>query len=160
MTGELSQKDLAQVLGLTTRQIRNLEEQGMPARAEGNRKLYPIPDAVRWYVQRQVDQAAEAAKPDAYEKARARDMEARAEQRELEVMEARGRVVPVERWATEVRDYLTTMRSRLLALPGLIAGALPLPQAETVELIEPLIHDFMEELSVEDPEPGEDDAAA
>lgn len=48
----LSQKELAKVLGLTTRQVRNLEAEGMPARSDGRSKFYPVPDAVEWYYER------------------------------------------------------------------------------------------------------------
>jgi len=52
-SGFLDGMALATILGLTTRQITNLEAEGIPCRAVGNRKLFPIPEAVRWYVERE-----------------------------------------------------------------------------------------------------------
>ena len=46
---EVDQKGIAKLLALSTRQIRNLEDAGLPHRAEGNRKFYPVAEAVAWY---------------------------------------------------------------------------------------------------------------
>ena len=47
---ELAQKQLAQWLGLTARQIHNLVAEGMPAPVRNGRRVYPWPAALRWYI--------------------------------------------------------------------------------------------------------------
>src|SRR5690606_3285343 len=96
MKKEVTQRELADILGLTTRQIRNLEAAGLPHRAEGNRKLYPIPDAVIWYRDRAVESALADAQPTQFEEARAREMIARAEKAELEVARLRGELIHID----------------------------------------------------------------
>ncbi len=47
---QLSQKDFAAMLGLTSRQVRNLGDKGMPSQADGNRRWYDQ-EAFAWYVE-------------------------------------------------------------------------------------------------------------
>lgn len=143
----LSQKDFAALVGLTTRQVRNLETQGLPHRAEKNRKYYPMPDAARWYYAREVERAREEARPTDYDDARAREMMARAEKAELEVRKMRGELIHVDDLEVLHSRPLAQLRARLLSLPGRIAADLPMPAVEAVEIIEPLVHEMMQELS-------------
>lgn len=50
--GSLSQSELAPILGIGTRQIRNLEEAGvlLPVIVEGGRKRYPFPESNHRYI--------------------------------------------------------------------------------------------------------------
>ena len=155
---ELSQKEIAQLLGLTTRQIRNLEAEGMPHRAEGNRKLYPVPGAWRWYHQKELDRAVSEVQPTDYDEARAREMAARAEKAELEVKKMRGELVHVDDLEALYSQPLADLRSQLLALPGRVAAELPMDTVEALEIIERVVFEFMAELS-EDEDAGVEDAA-
>lgn len=158
MKREVTQSELALILGLTTRQIRNLEAAGMPHRAEGNRKLYPLPDAVHWYRDRAVESALAEAQVTDYEEAKAREMKARADRAELEVARMRGELIHVNDLEALFTAPLAQMRARLLALPGRIAGALPMSPVEALEIIEPIVHEFMAELSEDDEDDLEDAA--
>lgn len=157
MKREVRQKELAQILGLTTRQIRNLEAAGMPHRAEGNTKWYPLPDTVIWYTERKVESALTEAQRTDYEEARAREMAARAEKAELEVAKMRGELIHVDDLERLLSAPLAQMRARLLALPGRIASALPMPPVDALEIIEPIVHEFMAELSEDDADEDEAD---
>jgi phage terminase Nu1 subunit (DNA packaging protein) len=151
---DLTQRDIADLLGLTTRQIRNLENEGMPHRAEKNRKFYPMPDAARWYYEREVARSRQ--EPSDYGDARAREMAARAEKAEIEVLQLRAEVIHVSDLEAMHARPLAQLRARLLALPGRLAAELPLPAVESVEIMEPIVHEMMHELSEsDDDEPGD-----
>lgn len=116
---EVTQKELARILGLSTRQIRNLELEGLPHRADGNRKLYPIPAAVDWYIRRREEQARAEFQTTDYDQARARYEMARARLAEIEVAKEEGKLIPVEVveeiYGTKMLDPL---RSAILNMPG------------------------------------------
>lgn len=116
---ELSQRDLAAHLGLSTQQIRNLEDKGIPHRAEGRRKLYPVPESIQWYVQFKVDEALGRRGDADFAEARARREYARARLAEMEVGQAEGELVSKEVvdevFGTKLLDVL---RSSVLNLPG------------------------------------------
>jgi len=152
---EITQAELAEILAITTRQVRNLEAQGLPHRADKNRKLYPIPDAVDWIRKRDVEAAVSAMQSTEFDEAKRREMVARAEKAELEVAKIRGELIHIDDWEALYSRPLAQLRARLLALPGRIAAELPMPAVEAVEIIEPIVHGFMEELSeMDDDEPG------
>lgn len=108
---EVSQTELAEFLGLTTRQIRNLDAEGLPHRAEGNRKFYPIPEAVEWYYQGK-------GQPTAIEEAERRKAVADARMSELKVAQLEGKLVPVELHERRVVALLDRIRAPLLNIPG------------------------------------------
>jgi phage terminase Nu1 subunit (DNA packaging protein) len=116
---EISQTELARTLGLSTQQIRNLEREGMPHRAEGRRKLYPRPGAVQWYVRRKQEEATAAVEPTDYSAARARRELARARLAEIEVAKEEGKLIPQEVveeiYGTRLLDVV---RSGILNMPG------------------------------------------
>lgn len=117
---EASQTEIAEILGLTTRQIRNLEGEGMPHRAEGNRKLYPLPGAVQWYYQREIARAM----PTDFEEAKARKMAAEAALAELELAQAEGRIVTVDDMEKMLSSPLYRLRAKMLSLPSKWAPSL------------------------------------
>ena|ERR1700733_11089810 len=45
----VSQQELAELMGLSTRQIRNLTDIGMPRRSVGGKITYPTGACVQWY---------------------------------------------------------------------------------------------------------------
>jgi phage terminase Nu1 subunit (DNA packaging protein) len=116
----VTQQQLADILGLSTRQIRNLEHEGLPLRAEGKRKLYPIPDAVRWYVQREQARV----EPTDYEEAKARKMAAEAELAEIQRDRERGRLLAIEDVEREHRKMLERLAAALKSAPAKYAPRL------------------------------------
>lgn len=154
---DATQKEFAEMVGLTTRQIRNLETEGLPHRAEGAKKFYPVPAAVLWIRDRDVKAAIARAQPTNFDDVRLREMTANAELAELEVMRVRGELIHRDDLERLYSAPLAQMRARMLALPGRIAADLPLPPVESVEVIERIVHEFMAELS--EAEADEDDDA-
>lgn len=119
MTHEVSQSEFARTVGLTTRQIRNLELEGLPHRAEGARKYYSIPEAVEWYIRRKEDAARAEFDFGDYERARARHEAARARLAEIQVAKEEGQLIPVEVVETIYGErMLDVLRSGILNMPG------------------------------------------
>lgn len=88
------------------------------------------------------------ADPD-YNLARARKMEADAELTELELLKAKGELVPTDEVQNEWINALSSMRAKLLSLPTITA---PLVSNETdvsiiQDIIEKQIHEALNELS-------------
>ena len=144
---EVTQTEFAELVGLTTRQIRNMEKSGIPHRASGNRKLYPVPAAILWWRDREVERAVASVEVGDIEAARLRKMQAEAARSELELARERGDLIHVDDLEQLHQAPLATIRARLLALPGQIAAELPIEPVESVEIIEPLVHAMMSELS-------------
>jgi phage terminase Nu1 subunit (DNA packaging protein) len=116
---EVSQEGLAEIIGLSTRQIRNLEKDGIPHRAEGMRKFYPIPAAVQWYMKRKQDEAMASLGEIDYHEARARREQARARMAEIEVAKAEGRLVERDVvHAVYGGKVLDVLRAGILNVPG------------------------------------------
>ena len=68
----VNQTELASILGVSTRQIRNLEREGMPCETEGKRKRYPLPQAVHFWRDREIARALEPYSTTDLEEARRR----------------------------------------------------------------------------------------
>jgi terminase small subunit / prophage DNA-packing protein len=119
VTRSVSQQGLAGILGLSTRQIRNLEAEGMPHEADGNRKTYPIPEAVQWYVAREQERAT----PTDFDEAKARKMAAEAETAELELARMRARLVAVDDVVKEQSRIYDHMRAKILSAGAKYAPA-------------------------------------
>lgn len=155
MSRSIPQKELAAILGLSTRQIRNLEAEGMPHEAEGARKSYPIPDAVQWYVARE----QERAQPTDIEDAKKRKLTAEAETAELELARMRGQLVLVEDVVKEQARVYDHMRAKILATSAKAAPAMVGLRsiAEAQVRVEAVMRELMELLAETDDE--FDDAA-
>ena len=119
---EVNQKTLAEVLNLTTRQVRNLDELGLPSRPAPNGKdrLYSLPRAVGWYL----DRERERLRPSAKDQADARRAAAQARLAELELEEREGSLLPVVVHQRVMGEVFDDVRSNLLNLPGSVATQL------------------------------------
>lgn len=117
---DLTQKEMAEVLGLSTRQVANLEVLGMPTKSKAGKKLYPSTPGMRWYIHYKV----QAAQPADFEEARARKMSAEAELAELDLAQKRGQLIPLEQHGQRLARILERVRARLVAIPGTVAPRL------------------------------------
>ena len=144
----VSQRELAELLGLTTRQIRNLEGRGLPVAASGNRKRYPIPDAIRWYVASKAREASEAAEVTPYDEALARKTLADARIAERKLAELDQNLIPsalhrqvlsrvAERVAARVRNLPGEWAPRVVGIQN-PREAVPVLQALASSLLEAL----------------------
>jgi len=119
---EATQRQLAALLNLTTQQIRNLEDKGIPHRADGRSKLYPLPDAIVWYVDFKVAEALARRGGnggEVFEDARSRREQARARMAELQVARQEGELIPRE-VVDDVygKKLLEVLRAGILNMPG------------------------------------------
>ncbi len=118
---EATQRQLAALLNLTTQQVRNLEDKGLPYRAEGRSKFYPLPGAIEWYVtfkQREAINRVGGGRG-GLDESRARRERARARLAEIEVAKAEGQVVPTDVVEEVYGDRLLgALRATILNMPG------------------------------------------
>lgn len=145
---ELNQTELAAHLGLTTRQIRNLEAEGLPHRAEGNRKWYPIPEAIQWYIEWKRQEVLRDIEKVDFKKPRARKMAAEARMAEIELAKEEGRLLPREVLDETYGRMLDLVRRGLLNMPGRWASHFsPLPPRKAEAIIRRAVAEQLEELS-------------
>lgn len=148
MSTSLSQRELAERLGVTTQTIVNWGGKGLPRSGDGR---YPWAECFAWFLDMRIRTAVERAKPaggdgeDAYQAARTRRAEAAAKLAELEVAKALGEVIPTEMHERRLALVCERLRAKLLNLAPSIAPrlvALETPAEALLEL-EPAVHDCM-----------------
>lgn len=115
---EVNQTQLSGVLGLTTRQIRRLEAEGLPVRAKGASKTYSLPDAVQWYVARKAEEAARDASPGELDRARIEKAQADARLRQLDLDRTMARLVPADQVGELLEEACAVISSRIQSMPG------------------------------------------
>lgn len=89
-----------------------------------------------------------------YNESRARREAALADMAELEVAERRGSLVPVDEARAEVQQRYTLVRTRLLGVPARVVQRMPHLAAEVVPVLDELLREALEELAVDDGDPG------
>lgn len=149
MSEEITQRELADRLGLSTRQVRNLrDDHGLPQIVRNGKPFYRWPDALHWYIQFKIQEAERRREPPSYEVARTREMLARAEMAELELAQRRGQLVTVEYAASQLERSLSVLRAQLLNLPGILAPRVQgmTDIARIHEIVQEAIDDIMREL--------------
>ena len=117
MTLACTQQEAAERLNLTTRQIHNLVEVGLPTRSRRGKVVYPFPDCLTWYIQYKIDKAVEAVAPKDLDEAEKRKAIADAQLAELKLAKELRQVVTVEESARAVEVMLAQLRSTLLTVP-------------------------------------------
>ena len=106
------------MVGLTTRQIRNLEAKGLPVRSRKNRKWYPLPDAFRWYLAFREEIAREELEATPYDEALARKTLAEAKIRERELARLDETLVPMVLLDQTLGRVLDRVQARIRNIPG------------------------------------------
>lgn len=101
----LGQKDIAELLGVTTRSIRDWHKEGLPRNADGT---YPGPACVAWAVGRAAPSAGD------YDNQRERLAAAQAEKVEMENAVRRGQLADVSVVASTWTDLISNARAKLL----------------------------------------------
>lgn len=120
----VNQTGLARILGITTRQVRNLEAKGLPHEADGRRKFYPIPEATLWYLQRERERAISSAPIEGLRELKERRMVAETKLAEIEAATVEGRLIPLAVHEERFSMQLEKLRARILNVPGAWAPAL------------------------------------
>lgn len=121
---ELTQKELATRLGITTREVRNLHGHGIP-RLENGR--YPWPDARHWYIH--FKQAERERRQGGYEdldlrRELARKTAAQADEAELRLAERRRELIHIRDVERLVREPLEQVDAALRNAPSRYASDL------------------------------------
>lgn len=119
----VSQGEIAEVLGVVARQVRNLEKEGLPREVDG----YPVARCVRWYVEFKATEALQRARPRAEapsdrSEAELRKAIAEAGLLELKLERERGDLVEVAAYDAELRRILFGVRRVINNLPGMLAS--------------------------------------
>lgn len=117
---KLTQSEAAQLLRLSTRQIRNLEAAGMPARGDGAKRWYRWSEVHPWFVQYKQREVS----PSDAETWKIREQAARAQKAEIELAASRGEVVRVDDALALLSSILETHRRAAAAIPNRWAPAL------------------------------------
>lgn len=147
----VSSAELARRLGVTKTAITNMsKESGAPVDAEGWR----WPEASRWYVERALRRLQARASTGGNAQHRDRLDAARAELAELDLAARRGETMTVSQYDEVVSGAFSRVRSRLLNLPGKLAGEGELkPREELLQIAERLVYEALEELAAGDDVP-------
>jgi phage terminase Nu1 subunit (DNA packaging protein) len=148
----LTQAQAAEIVGLTARRLRQLQDEGTgPAHTAGGQ--YDPKEVGRWYRQRLLSEMGVANDGQAYdyEAERARLTKAQADKTELEAAELAGSLVRVDEVEAEWSRMLGSMRSRLLSLPSKAGPRVrvALNDEEAAALIEAEILEALQELSTD-----------
>ncbi len=148
---EVSATELACVLGITARYIRQLAEDGKLEKVSKGRFL--LCESVQRYVKSQSKEDARSVEEQRLEKARqAADVtlkSSKAKIAKLEADELQGKMHRSEDVAALTEDLIYTIRSSLMALPGRLAVdvAAAATPAEAAEIIRKEVHALMRELA-------------
>jgi phage terminase Nu1 subunit (DNA packaging protein) len=126
MASRLAQKDLAALLGLSTRQVRNLVDAGMPVVSEGGKLWYDGPACVAWYVGEKEKAAKSDRSVEAIDEARerARKLRFEADLAELKVARERREVAPMSEWRAAADDEAARVGGVIGQMPSEFASVL------------------------------------
>lgn len=119
-SGKISQQELAPILNITSREIRNLYARGLPFTiGEKNRREHDVAECVAWYLNFKL----ETEKKTDPGKAATADLQLRrlqieVQQAELALATDRKNLVTVEYLENQVSRINEAVRSRILNLPG------------------------------------------
>lgn len=161
MAERWTKAQIAELLGLTTRQISNLTDEGMPRDVDGNRVFFDPPSAVQWYVRR----IKEDAKSGDEEKKNlvTRKLELEVLIAEHELAEVQGSTVTLDYMEEQFGAILQRLRAKILNLPGKYAPSLVglRSVAEAQTRLEGVSNEMISALSDtgEDPELDDTDAS-
>ena len=118
MPVEVNQRDAAAVLGLTTRQIRNLDEAGIPSRPaeDGRSRVYDLVEAVPWYI-REIREQNRTDDSD-LDRAKLEKEQLEVRRRQMELAKAEGDLIDVDDHRTVLAKVLDAFRAAVLSVPG------------------------------------------
>lgn len=149
---ELRQKDLAAVFRVSPRTIQRWEDKGLDRARKGPEATYDLAEAVAWALERAEADAYERGHREALtgdlEKVELKKQEMLARKHELDVEEREGRLVDVDEVEEDLAREFSQIRAALLAFPGRLAPRLDKYKTpEALAIIEPAVHELMEDLS-------------
>jgi terminase small subunit / prophage DNA-packing protein len=117
----------AKRLSISTRQLQNYVDQGLPKVGHGKRSYFEWEAVYKWMMEREAEKSRpKSVKEDAKNLAEAqlRKINAEAALAELKLARERGEVVNVQDVEKAVSGQIANARARLLAMPSKLAGLL------------------------------------
>lgn len=150
--GELvNRSKLISILGVAPATVDKWIKDGMPIAQKGNRRLgyrFNTAAVITWIRQRDVALATGSADAISFDASKAREMEARAKLREIELERKSGEFIHVDAAADNYVNRLGVVRSRLMAIPGRVAQPLSLVSdpAEVGDVVRHEIDDALTDL--------------
>ncbi len=149
-----TKRDIASILGKSSRTVDTLAVDGLPRTMVGTRFMYPVAECVAWMNDRRTYRPpAEAG--DAEERWR----QARARKWELEADALEGKLVPMADVAAETGEMVARLRGRLSSVPSKYAHQLaPLTKVtETRRALEDMVDEVVAELRLTGEALGDED---
>jgi hypothetical protein len=156
-----TQGQIALILGLSTRQIREHTSAGMPTVMVDERRRYPVPECVAWYVNRKIVHERARTSDERATRAALLDRKLGAETglAELQLDQRRATVVPMDYLEQQVTAILLQMRSALRSMPGVFAprivGLKSVPDAQLA--LQAIVDEMLTALSQMGDDPALDD---
>ena len=155
----VTQKQLAELLALTTRQVRNLTDDGTFKRRqdpESRALLYDATECAAVYYRRMFDKSIDpvAASKEGIFQLQTRKLEIEVGVAELALAQQRGELVTLDYMEGQIRGLLEQLRARCLNMPGKYARDLADANdpAAVVDILDRLSSELLQSLS----EAGED----
>ena len=120
MSEKLKQKEAAERLGVTGRQIHNLVNEGMPTELEAGKRLYPFPECSTWYIEYKIQAAAPKSDKvrDQLREIELRKALVEVRQLELDLARDESRVVTIDYMEQQYAAMLEGLRGKLLNFSG------------------------------------------
>lgn len=144
----LTQKQCAEGLGLTSRQVHNLVEQGMPRRAKDGKAFYPWPRVLKWYIEFRTRDVKQAAPRSDVEAAMDRRAMAEAKLTEIKLAEAQGLNISLDTHEERVRALCAPLAARCRSLSQYIGDVqLAKTEGEASTLLETIGHNLLRALT-------------
>lgn len=144
----VSQTELARILGVTPRTIRDYHGLGLEDHRDAETGSYDLPGSVNWRLELEWKRALESRTPEEADELlqhRTRKMAADAELREDELRMKRGELVPVHEVLDRVRKPLEAVDGQLRSAPRRLARdwahRLGVTQGEAIALIGDLVEE-------------------
>ncbi len=143
--------ELGDLLGVSVKTIRSAADQGFIIRAS-TRGRYEVAASVQKYCEHLREMASgrgDASSAASLAKERARLAKEQGDAVALKNAALRGELIDANEATARWRATLTTLRSRLLAVPSRILGRLPHLTRQEVEIVDGEVRDALEELAGE-----------
>lgn len=126
----ITQKELAERLGITGRHVRNLVFEGMPKDGEGPKATHPWPESRDWYNGYLRAQERKKEPEDDLKELRKRKFVAEVRKAELEIEEAEGRVVRYEIVELRIGQICDRLRNVLMTVPSKFLSRIQVARSE------------------------------